>query len=600
VHRDLKPENVMVTQGRDGAEYAVGMDLGLAGEHAAGGGVRGVCRRGSAYQVIERTVAQMNRRWVSALVAATLWASGAHAQRVMPTGVDVLHYHFALTLPDSGHRFSGVADLTVARRTPVDTLALDLVGLTVDSVLVNRVGVGAARTGDKLLVPLPAGSQDTLAVRVVYDGAPDDGLIIRRDSAGRWTYFGDNWPNRARDWLPTVDDPSEKATVSWWVSAPVAETVVANGTLIAQRAAAPLTAGGVARRVTEWNEIHPISTYLMVIAAAPLVETSLGETACGYGSSTRCVPQMVYTAPEQQGEMPGPFAAAGSIVTFFSQLIAPFPFEKLAHLQSSTRFGGMENASEIFYADEAFRRHTMSDALISHETAHQWFGDAVTERDWPELWLSEGFATYFSALWAEHAHGDSAFRQTMAGMRRRVLDDRGVATRPVIDTTESNLMALLDANSYQKGGFVLHMLRRSLGDSAFFGGLRLYFHAHEYGNADSDDLERALERSSGRSLKAFFDQWLRRPGYPELTVSWAYDAPAHAVRVHVVQGNRFGYFQVPLTVELRDAAGDMQRATIDVRAAAETTDTIAVTLAGTPTSLEADPDVSLLARLDMK
>ena len=534
-------------------------------------------------------------------VALCLAAPRTGAQSTTPdAALDVLHYRFALTLPDSGQRFQSIATITVARRGPADTLMLNLVGLRVDSVRVNGRTASVRRTPDRLFVPLPPGESDTLRVDVGYGGVPDDGLIIRRDSAGRWTYFGDNWPNRARQWLPTVDHPSDKATVSWWVSAPASETVVGNGTRTGESTVPPLQPGGVPRRVTEWNEVRPISTYLMVIAAAPLVETRLGETACGYGSISRCVPQMVYTAPEQANYMPGPFAAAPGIVTFFSQLIAPFPFERLAHLQSSTRFGGMENATEIFYSDEAFRRHTMNDGLISHETAHQWFGDAVTERDWPELWLSEGFATYFSALWAEHAHGDSVFRETMRGIRDHILRDARVATRPVIDTMETNLMALLDANSYQKGGFVLHMLRRELGDSAFFRGLRIYFHAHEFGNATSADLREALEQASGRPLQWFFDQWLRRPGYPELTVDWSYDASARAVHVTVTQGDRFGFFRVPLTLELRDASGQTQEATIDLDATQQTTATIPVRLASEPTTLVADPDVALLARVVVK
>ena len=541
------------------------------------------------------------RRWV-AMAGGMLLAAAAvlPAQRSVPdTALDVVHYDFALTLPDTGSRVSGVATVVVARRGPADTLGLDLIGLDVDSVQVDGRRVSAPRRAGRLLVALPSGAGDTLRVVVAYGGVPDDGLIIRRDSAGRWTYFGDNWPNRARHWLPTVDHPSDKATVSWRVSAPAAETVVANGTRTAVRTVAPLARGGAPRRVTTWNEVRPISTYLMVIAAAPLVETPLGQTACGLASMSRCVPQAVYTAPEQAADMPGPFAAAPGIVTYFSQLIAPFPFERLAHLQSSTRFGGMENATEIFYSDGAFRRHTMNDGLISHETAHQWFGDAVTERDWPELWLSEGFATYFSALWTEHAHGDSAFRETMRGIRRRVLADARVATRPVIDTGETDLMALLDANSYQKGGFVLHMLRTQLGDSVFFRGLRIYYDAHEFGNATSDDLQAALEESSGRPLHWFFDQWLRRPGYPELTVRWAFDASAYAARVTVTQGGKFGYFRMPLTVAFRDADGQTQEATIDLDATAETTVTIPLRLRSPPTTLVADPDVSLLARIEV-
>src|SRR5262249_29677371 len=140
----------------------------------------------------------------------------------------------------------------------------------------------------------------------------------------------------------------------------------------------------------------------------------------------------------------------------------------LAHLQSSTRFGGMENASAIFYSDQAFRTGQLGTGTVAHETAHQWFGDAVTEREWPHLWLSEGFATYFAALWTQHSAGDSAFRSEMSGIRRDITTAQEVAKRPVIDTIETDLMALLNTNSYQKGGFVLHMLRTMLGDSAFF------------------------------------------------------------------------------------------------------------------------------------
>src|SRR2546422_11135134 len=135
----------------------------------------------------------------------------------------------------------------------------------------------------------------------------------------------------------------------------------------------------------------------------------------------------------------------------------------------------MENATAIFYADQPFRKRTMADGVVAHETAHQWFGDAVTETEWSHLWLSEGFATYFAALWTRKSARDSGFRAEMEEIRRVVLSSRVVAERPVIDTAQQDLMALLNENSYQKGGFVLHMLRTTLGDSAFFRGLHRYY-----------------------------------------------------------------------------------------------------------------------------
>jgi aminopeptidase N len=509
-------------------------------------------------------------------------------------GIDVRHYDFALALPAAGNVIRGYATLAVGRASTAGSLVLDLVRLTVDSVRVDGARTPFGRTPNEIRIPLRARAESSV-VEVAYHGAVEDGLIVRTDSAGRWTGFGDNWPNRARFWIPSVDHPSDKATVSWTVTAPAGRTVVANG-LFVDRTTLP---DGRVR--TRWRESHPIAVYLMVIAAAPLSEYPLGETACGFGPAGRCVPQYVYTAPEQRPMLPGAFAQAGEIVRYFSSLVGPFPYEKLAHLQSATRFGGMENATAIFYADEAFRTGRMNEGLIAHETAHQWFGDAVTEREWSHLWLSEGFATYFAALWTRHAHGDSAFRGDMARIRSTVIKDaEDVPTHPVIDAAQRNLMELLNANSYQKGGFVLHMLRRQVGDSAFFGALRAYYATFRDGTALSDDLRAAMERSSGQTLDWFFDQWLRRPGYPELDVTWSLDPSSQQVTLDVVQGARFGAFRFPLTVELRDANGTAQRETVLVPA--ESHARLALPRGSRPmlpSSVVVDPDVELLARIEV-
>lgn len=512
-------------------------------------------------------------------------------------GIDVLDYQLSLDLPERGNVIRGHALLTVRRTAPVDTLVLDLLKLDVDSVTVDGRRVAVGRTQSEIRIPLPAGAVgSTFNVGVGYHGAVEDGLIVRTDSAGRWTGFGDNWPNRGRNWIPSVDHPSDKATVTWIVSAPSERTVVANG-LLEGRTALPN-----GRTRTRWRESHPVPVYVMVIAAAPLSEYSLGETACGLASTGRCVRQYVYVAPEQRNYLPGPFAQAGEIVRYFGELVGPFPYEKLAHVQSSTRFGGMENSSAIFYSDQAFRRHSMSEELIAHETAHQWFGDAVTEREWPHLWLSEGFATYFAALFARHAHGDSAFRRAMAGIRQRVLEDRdAVPVRPVIDTAQRDFLALLNRNSYEKGGFVLHMLRGQVGDSAFFRALRDYYAAHRDGNALTDDLKSAMERAAGAETRLdwFFDQWLRRPGYPEVDVTWSHDPSSHQVAVDVVQGARFGAYRFPLTLELSDSAGVVRRTTISVPAEPRARLVLPLSLSSPPRSVVADPDVQLLARIQI-
>ena len=509
-------------------------------------------------------------------------------------GVDVLDYDLTLELPERGNVVRGQALLSVQRTAHLDTLVLDLLRLDVDSVTVDARRVSVRRTPNEIHVPLPAGANGRFAVRVAYRGAVEDGLIIRTDPEGRWTGFGDNWPNRGRNWIPSVDHPSDKATVSWTVIAPPERTVVANGSLVERT---PLPDGRVR---TRWRESHPIPVYLMVIAAAPLVEYPLGETACGLASTGRCVPQFVYTAPEQRTILPGPFAAAGEIVRYFASLVGVFPYERLAHLQSSTRFGGMENATAIFYADALFRNGRMGEGLIAHETAHQWFGDAVTEREWPHVWLSEGFATYFAALWTRHARGDSAFRDDMARIRTAILsDDEAVPRRPVIDTAQTELLALLNRNSYEKGGFVLHMLRGQVGDSAFFTALRRYYDRFRDGTALTDDLRRLMDEASGQQLAWFFDQWLRRPGFPEVKVTWSYDSSSHQVALDVSQGDRFGPYRFPLAVELRDGSGGTRRATVMVPAERSVHLVVPGTQASAPRAVVVDPDVALLARLEV-
>jgi len=257
----------------------------------------------------------------------------------------------------------------------------------------------------------------------------------------------------------------------------------------------------------------------------------------------------------------------------------------------------MENASEIFYADGAFRRGTMNDELIAHETAHQWFGDAVTERQWPHVWLSEGFATYFSALWAREARGDSAFRTRMRAIRSTVLGDSvSVTRRPVIDTIETTLTRLLNRNSYEKGGFVLHMLRAQVGDSAFFRALRAYYAEHRNSTALTADLQSAMEKTSGQKLDWFFDQWLRRPGYPEVDARWRYDRQTHEVVIDVRQSERFGSFRVPLLIGVVDSLGGEHRAMLPLPA---DTDVHSIRI-GSPTMPSAvllDPNVTLLANM---
>src|SRR5687768_4756940 len=234
----------------------------------------------SASPLVRQRLARSHRASALAVVcgltlpgAAMAQGSGPHPYR---PGIDVVDYAITLDLPDRGSVIEGRAVLAVRRSAPVDTLVLDLVSLRVDTVLVNGQAVAFARTDSVIRIPTARAAGDSFSVTIRYHGEPKDGLIIRTDSAGRWTAFGDNWPNRARNWIPSIDHPSDKATVTWTVRAPSDRKVVANGELV-EESPLPGTANGTLRALTRWRESRPIPVYLMVIAAAPLVYYDLGR-----------------------------------------------------------------------------------------------------------------------------------------------------------------------------------------------------------------------------------------------------------------------------------------------------------------------------------
>jgi aminopeptidase N len=524
--------------------------------------------------------------------------------RSLQPGLDVLHYDFSLTLPDSGSTIEGLALITVRRSLPANHFVLDLVSLLVDSVWVNRNPAVFQRTPNQLDIPFassPSSFPDTLVVGVRYKGEVKDGLIIHADEKGRWYAFGDNWPTRARCWLPTVDQPGDKATVTWNITASSNRKVVANGELIEEKAlSAKAGSGSRSQTLTRWRTTRPIPPYLMVIAVGPLVKHDLGLTAPGLSEFPPGVMQSVYVVPELADYPPGPFKKAGEIVEYFSRTVAPFPYEKLAHVQSFTRYGGMENASAIFYANTIFESRSMDAGIIAHETAHQWFGDAVTPRSWGHLWLSEGFASYFEQLWVEKSEGSDAFRRGMMRLRNEIVYSRVTQNRPVIDSLQTDFTQLLNTNSYQKGAWVLHMVRCLLGDSLFFAGIREYYDRHRHGTATTDDLCESFEQVSHSTLRWFFDQWLRRPGFPELSIGWSYGDVLHRVTVDISQSQRSPAYRFPLKVEVHTPEGKVHVVSVDAPARESASIQLPLELGSKPAKLVFDPQVDLLSTIKSK
>jgi aminopeptidase N len=260
----------------------------------------------------------------------------------------------------------------------------------------------------------------------------------------------------------------------------------------------------------------------------------------------------VWTYPRDSNyAVNGPFRRARQIVEYFSDLIGPFPYASLAHVESSTRYGGMENSTAIFYDEKRYRQENLGEAVVAHETAHQWFGDAVTEADWHHLWLSEGFANYFEALWQLHADGDSVFHAVMSKAASQIFSAKETA-RPVVDTAAHDLVGLLNSNNYQKGAWVLHQLRGLVGDSAFFAGLRGYYREYRDSTALSADFARVMSQAAKQDLQWYFRQELLQPGYPILDIGWKHTGKKLTLDVRQTQPREWGDYRLPHLILLVD------------------------------------------------
>jgi aminopeptidase N len=478
---------------------------------------------------------------------------------------DALHHEVTIVIGDTGSHILGLVETTwrLGSADPVDVPldpAFRVIRVLTDGEGESRMGriTFALDSAGGVYIPHHKAAGDTLHTSIRYHGQVRDGLIIRTDSAGRRTVFADNWPDRAHRWLPIPDHPSAKATVDFHVEVPAGMTVVANGTL---KKVDTLPRG---RQVWHFTMGRRIPPYGMVIGAGPLVATRLPDAGC----EVKCVPLTLLTFPEDSAWAAGsPFRRVTDMVDFFSRLIGPFPYDRLSHVESTTIFGGMENPSAIFYDGAAYQTHKLREVTVAHETAHQWFGDAVTEADWHHLWLSEGFATYFAALWLAHADGDSAFRSEMRRGAETVFGSKATL-RPILDPGATDLMGLLNSNNYPKAAWVLHSLRGLIGDSAFRAGVRDWYATFRDSTALTSDLASVMSKAAGQDLEWYFRQALTRPGYPKLAVSWVRQGKRLAITIRQVQPAEWGLFRLPnltLLVDGKPARVDVEGAETVIR-----------------------------------
>ncbi len=480
-------------------------------------------------------------------------------------GLDVENYRFELTLRDDTDVIQGRTTVAVRfTNNGVTELVLDLAGvgesgngMTVRSVTSGGETLQWEHVDDVLRVELAeAGRSGARAyVTVSYAGTPDSGLRVGPNKYGDRTFFSDNWPNRARQWLPTIDHPYDKAMSEMVVTAPSHYQVVSNGVRIEETDHADGT------RTTHWKQSVPIATWLYVLGVARFAVQHVDD------HEGRPIETWVYHQDRDAGfyDFAVPTKAA---MEYYSDYVGPYAYERIANITSPATGGGMEAATSIMYSENAVTgdRSVRWRNVIIHEVAHQWFGNAVTESDWDDIWLSEGFATYFTLLFIEHAYGRDEFVAGLRSSADRVFaqydDDPGYR---IVHDDLDDMSRVTSGATYQKGSWILHMLRSRLGDEAFWRGIRAYYARYMNGNATTADFRREMEEASGVDLGRFFEEWLYSGGNPELEGWWEYDAGARAIRVEVNQVQEVGpAFEIPLEVGIYVDGEELPRAVREV------------------------------------
>jgi aminopeptidase N len=512
----------------------------------------------------------------------------SYAQDYSHPVIDVQHYTFSLLLNDENDLIRGETDISLLFLQKASSFDLDLVkknasgkGMIVTAVTAAGEPVQFNQDDQRIHISAAANPGDTLHYLVKYEGIPADGLIIDKNKYGHRSFFGDNWPNRAHYWLPCIDNPIDKASVDFIITAPEHYQVIANGLQVEENNLPNH------QKLTHWKETVALPVKVMVIGAA--------DFAVNYAGDVDCIPVSSWIYPEDKDKGFYDYAQAKDILPFFIQQVGPYAYRKLANVQSKTRFGGMENASAIFYSENSIHGDRQTEALLAHEIAHQWFGNSVTEKSWPHVWLSEGFATYMEHLYFENRHGLDILQKELMEDRAKVIAFSKTRNTAIVDSTVNHdFFELLNANSYQKAGWVLHMLRRKLGDTVFWKGIRAYYMQYAGKNADTEDFRKVMETVSNTDLQSFFQQWLYTAGQPLLRTNITYDTKKKTavITVEQLQGPLFNF---PLEL-LIGSANARQRKTMDIQ---DRKNTITIAITG-PVTVQLDPDVNLLFEQQIK
>lgn len=534
-----------------------------------------------------------------------------HYERPRP--FELKHLRLSLRLEVAQKAIEARAELTFTKRDRrAQTLVLDAVSFEVKRVTLrkeeteetaNTEGEDVAwrYDGETLAVTVGELASDKTAVvtveyrarprRGIYFLAPDEAVQTRARQV--WTQCQDE---DARHWFPCHDAPHMRFTTEVSVTAPQHWIALSNG-FFQGHGVSEASTEREGERTWRWAQPEPLPSYLVAVVA--------GEFATLDDTQDPSLPIAYYVDPGREEDARRTFGRTPSMLARFAELTrTAFPWRRYDQVAvHDFIFGGMENTTLTVVTDRSLldaraSLDASSDDLIAHELAHQWFGDLVTCRDWSHAWLNEGFATFFEHLDAEARSGtDEYFYNLNAHAEVYFTEDESAYRRPIVCATWSAPIDVFDRHLYEKGGWVLHMLRTELGDEVFFDGVAEYLRRHRGQSVETRDLVRALEDTSGRALGAFFDQWVFRAGHPTLEVSARHDHDSSVLRVTVKQTQTIDtvtpVFRFSLDVGVTDGSGveTVHSLSID-----DVSHGFALPCPTAPRRISVDPSMAVLSR----
>ena len=493
-----------------------------------------------------------------------------------PVGADALHYTLDLRFDPTYQRVSGTVSGLFQILTPMlSSLVLNLYdNMTVTSVTIGGAPVGFTRGGNLLMITLdrPYALGEEFEISVAYWGTPYNagfGSFRWSSHRGQQVFWSLSEPTYGPTWWPSIDDPGDKVTADMFFTVPPGMVATSNGTLV----------GTVTQSdgwlTYHWRESYPISTYLISIAC-----TNYSTFAHSYTPLAGGAPMEIryWVYPELLAAAQASFAVTPSMLGVFASLFGEYPFLSEKYAMSTVGFsGGMEHQTNTSYGANIVTGNNAYEWLIAHEMAHMWWGDSVTLQSWAETWLNEGFATHSEALYFEVKNGTAYYHQYMNSL------DPGSFTGPVYNNPSP-----FGTTVYDKGGWVLHMLRHVIGDAAFFDLLWTYHADHMYGNATTEIFRAAAEAKSGQDLSWFFAEWIYGSGRP--TYQWgrivADLGGSYVLHVRIDQTQGGQAYTMPLDIRAVTPSGTIDAVVWSSGSARD----FAIPLPAPPTSVLLDPD----------